>query len=294
MSRHRTVDAGAERRARGRRARGRAATCTEGSWEYSACNATHDAVCKPCTQCEEGRTFALASCAPSADAVCAACANCTGYVSSTGGRNTFVSTFAAESCTPTQNAVCAPCSQCHAWQYTESECTGDTDTKCSHRCGFDPNPMWNEEAMNSPDVQKFVWNELLYAGDGIGGLCRPVTPSCGTGEYQEAGPSPTADRICKEVTRCVLGQSFEVFAPTNISDRVCKPTQLCTLEQFEAVVPTFSSDRVCQFSSTCLTGQYDAADRGTVLPGFNFHKIDRECRWKTFCNSSKILNLKAY
>ncbi|EGD75036.1 hypothetical protein PTSG_07261 [Salpingoeca rosetta] len=100
------------------------------------------------------------------------------------------------------------------------------------------------------------------------------------GEYVAVNATTTDNPVCRALTTCVLGDSYETRAPTQFSDRVCANTTVCTPgQEYISVLPTLVSDRRCSnISAPCTSTQFEA-----MAPT---NTSDRVCTNTTVCDLS--------
>eukprot|EP00730_Choanoeca_flexa_P020100 TRINITY_DN9823_c0_g1_i1.p1 TRINITY_DN9823_c0_g1~~TRINITY_DN9823_c0_g1_i1.p1 ORF type:complete len:1554 (+),score=371.86 TRINITY_DN9823_c0_g1_i1:139-4662(+) len=219
----------------------KARECLSGYREVVAATSTSDRLCG---ECPAGTVGSLG--------VCTAC-NGTGlYVPprSTGLCTTF---------------TCPPGTVDHDEDITTSckDCTGETyqDEKGQTQCkDWSVCPVGSIIRPGSgsgvSDQQCEFCNGISsYSDDVTAESCKPITP-CRANEYEEAPPTSFRNRVCRAITTCIVGRTYQTVPPSPTSDRTCKivspPCEVGTT--YQTLAPTFTSDRKCSVVTRCNIG----------------------------------------
>ena len=115
------------------------------------------------------------------------------------------------------------------------------------------------------------------------GVCRALT-SCKTGEsFQVQVATVFTDRRCKPLTKCVQAKQYQLVPPGTFNDRTCVPVSECNLDrEYIAAKPTSTSDRVCKSLTMCVLGV-------TYAPKKPARGEDRKCMGVTKCKTSQVI-----
>ena len=115
--------------------------CPDGFYQSSACTATEDRICSPCSSCKADE-FELGSCSRFQDTQCKSKDVITTrileinvlVVCSTCKYGTYVS----DKCSSTTDTACSLCTSCSSLEFEMSECTEGRDTICGtcEQCTF--------------------------------------------------------------------------------------------------------------------------------------------------------------
>ncbi len=118
--------------------------------------------------------------------------------------------------------------------------------------------------------------------------CTAFSSACdGIMVYQSTAPSATNDRVCSQISTCVLGSTYEKTAPSTTSNRVCADVSVCELQTtYEKSAPTLLSNRVCVGLTVC--DGYDTYQ--TTAPSAT---SDRVCTPTTVCTATQYQSVAA-
>lgn len=65
--------------------------------------------------------------------------------------------------------------------------------------------------------------------------------------------------MCRDLSTCTLGVTYERAAPTQSTDRDCQPVRECTVGLYSTAEPTVSTDRVCaDCNRACASNEYES------------------------------------
>jgi len=142
------------------------------------------------------------------------------------------------------------------------------------------------------------------------------------GEWEVTPADYYTDRICKPLTWCVPGKTYQSKAPTIASDRVCSPVKECSDTEWETRRPDYYHNRECTPLTTCdgfdIRHQPKKGSMGTIngvhqymhkghgayqvaapvkkyqpLSELSQYILDRKCQTYTVCTCSNTLHAMA-
>ena len=281
-----------------------AASCPPGSEEEAAPTATSDRQCRTCssgtyspsglacvalTTCDAASQFQTVAPTSSADRQCGnltVCDTATQFVSipARADRDRQCSPLRAcdsdeyeerapqlsSALSPPQyvsDRRCAACSTCPAGQTPAEECSAAKDTVCQDCSGCGEGRYYAQPCTSA-----------------LPGQCADCDV-CTAAQFEEQPCTRNAGRVCKALTQCTLGASYQQVPPTAISDRVCAPVTTCADDEIERAAPTLTSDRVCGVCTEGLEYKQDGrcVPAEDCKPGFEERRpptttSDRSCR----------------
>ena len=222
--------------------------CQAGEEEVQPPDASTDRMCAPCKPAH----FSAAS-----DRLCQPHTVCS------------LADFQVAAGTASSDRVCAPAAVCNAGEETLVEPTATTDRLCGPcKPGLFSAVAGSANCTlhHVCEDDQFV----VFAGNSTADrLCANIT-HCNAGFETGVEPTSTSDRTCQPcsatafrplaLSRCVghtlcSELQFEIKAPTPTSDRVCKNLTVCSAGQETFATPTVTTDRAC---ADCVKGTFTA------------------------------------